>query len=72
MQSSSCGRWLTRSIDIFVNADVLSTGAVIKDVPDGRDGNSARSARAGGDGDRCDHLCVIVPVKRAISEQIVK
>ena len=35
-------------------------------------GNSARSARAAADGDKCDHLCVFVPIKRAISEQIVR
>ncbi|KAK7708079.1 hypothetical protein SLS64_006901 [Diaporthe eres] len=63
---------LVDKVNIFVKAEVLSTGAVIRDMPGGQDGNSARSARAAADGDKYDHLCVFVPIKRAISEQIVK
>ncbi|KAL1881291.1 hypothetical protein Daus18300_001143 [Diaporthe australafricana] len=63
---------LVDKVSVFIKADVLSTGAVIRDMPGGQDGNSARSARAAADGHKCDHLCVFVPIERAISEQIVK
>ncbi|KAG4025453.1 hypothetical protein MFRU_058g00360 [Monilinia fructicola] len=63
---------LIKVVRIFVKADVLSTGAVIVDLPGVHDSNAARAAVAAGYTKQCTGLWVCAPINRAVDDKAAR
>ncbi|RYC65350.1 hypothetical protein CHU98_g878 [Xylaria longipes] len=60
---------LIKVVRIYTKADVLSSGAVIVDLPGTKDSNAARAAVAGKYIEKCDNLWVVSMITRAVDDQ---
>ncbi|KAI1353072.1 hypothetical protein F5Y01DRAFT_303528 [Xylaria sp. FL0043] len=60
---------LIKVVRIYTKADVLSTGAVIVDLPGVQDSNAARAAVAADYIQRCSGLYVVSTITRAVNDQ---
>ncbi|TGJ81074.1 hypothetical protein E0Z10_g7676 [Xylaria hypoxylon] len=60
---------LIKVVRIYTKADVLSTGAVIVDLPGVRDSNAARAAVAAKYIEKCSGLWVVSMIARAVDDQ---
>ncbi|RWA10794.1 hypothetical protein EKO27_g4316 [Xylaria grammica] len=60
---------LIKVVRIYTKADVLSTGAVIVDLPGVKDSNAARSAVAANYIEKCNGLWVVSMITRAVHDQ---
>ncbi|KAI1117929.1 hypothetical protein F5Y14DRAFT_463973 [Nemania sp. NC0429] len=60
---------LIKVVRVYSKADVLSSGAVIVDLPGIRDSNAARAAVAGKYIEKCDGLWVVSMITRAVDDQ---
>ncbi|GAP88484.1 putative tat pathway signal sequence protein [Rosellinia necatrix] len=60
---------LIKVVRIYTKADVLSSGAVIVDLPSVRDSNVARAAVAEKYIEKCDSLWVVSMITRAVDDQ---
>ncbi|KAJ2995161.1 hypothetical protein NUW58_g1356 [Xylaria curta] len=60
---------LIKVVRIFTKADVLSSGAVIVDLPGVQDSNAARAAVAGKYIEKCNGLWVVSIITRAVDDQ---
>ncbi|KAI1429250.1 hypothetical protein F5Y12DRAFT_727371 [Xylaria sp. FL1777] len=60
---------LVKVVRIYTKADVLSTGAVIVDLPGVQDSNAAREAVAGKYIEKCNGLWVVSMITRAVDYQ---
>ncbi|KAI1752357.1 hypothetical protein F4782DRAFT_530612 [Xylaria castorea] len=60
---------LIKVVRIYTKADVLSSGAVIVDLPGVQDSNAARAAVAGKYIEQCDSLLVVSMITRAVDDQ---
>lgn len=69
--SSESGLWpLIASVQVWVNAPVLATGAVLVDLPGVMDTNQARSRISKKYMESCAHLFVVSPMKRAVNDSV--
>ncbi|OGM46914.1 hypothetical protein ABOM_004500 [Aspergillus bombycis] len=70
-RSSDIGLWpLIRVVRIYVKARVLSTGAVLVDLPGVFDSNAARVAVAEDYMKRCSAHWVVSPINRAVDDKV--
>ncbi|ETS80015.1 hypothetical protein PFICI_07544 [Pestalotiopsis fici W106-1] len=60
---------LIKVVRIFVKADVLSTGAVIVDLPGVQDSNAARAAMAEKYIENCKYIWIVAPITRAVDDK---
>ncbi|KAI8949489.1 hypothetical protein F4801DRAFT_403829 [Xylaria longipes] len=60
---------LIKVVRIYTKADVLSSGAVIVDLPGVKDSNAARAAVAGKYIEKCNALWVVSMIARAVDDQ---
>ncbi|KAI1326365.1 hypothetical protein F5Y16DRAFT_231082 [Xylariaceae sp. FL0255] len=60
---------LIKVVRIYTKAEVLSSGAVIVDLPGVKDSNAARSAVAGKYIEKCHGLWVVSDITRAVDDQ---
>ncbi|KAI0448945.1 hypothetical protein F5B21DRAFT_509652 [Xylaria acuta] len=60
---------LIKVVRIYTKADVLSSGAVIVDLPGVKDSNAARAAVAGKYIEKCNGLWVVSMITRAVDDQ---
>lgn len=60
---------LIRAVRIYVKAPVLSTGAVIVDLPGTQDSNAARAAVAEKYREKCTGLWIVSPINRAVDDK---
>lgn len=60
---------LIRVVRVYVKAPVLSTGAVIVDLPGTRGSNAARAAVAEKNKEKCTALWIVSPVTRAVNDE---
>ncbi|KAL9075583.1 MAG: hypothetical protein Q9157_003987 [Trypethelium eluteriae] len=63
---------LIKVVRIFTKAPVLSTGAVIVDLPGVQDSNAARQAVCEGYIKRCNGLWIVAPIIRAVDNKAAK
>ncbi|KAL9095127.1 MAG: hypothetical protein Q9165_002730 [Trypethelium subeluteriae] len=63
---------LIKVVRIFTTAPVLSTGAVIVDLPGVQDSNAARQAVCEGYIKRCTGLWIVAPIIRAVDNKAAK
>ncbi|KAH9898903.1 hypothetical protein F4778DRAFT_782503 [Xylariomycetidae sp. FL2044] len=63
---------LIKVVKIFTKADVLSTGAIIVDLPGVEDSNAARSAVANKYIEKCDGIWVVAAITRAVDDKAAK
>ncbi|KAI0010153.1 hypothetical protein F4779DRAFT_578938 [Xylariaceae sp. FL0662B] len=63
---------LIKVVRIHTKADVLSTGAVIVDLPGVEDSNAARAAIANKYIEKCDSVWVVAAITRAINDKAAK
>lgn len=63
---------LVRQIDIKCSSPALSSGTTLVDLPGLADTNAARSAVALEYLEKCDHICIVAPISRAVDDKIAK
>ena len=63
---------LIKLVRIFTQADALSTGAVIVDLPGVHDSNAARAAVAERYMKQCTGLWIVAPINRAVDDKAAK
>ncbi|KAI1322901.1 hypothetical protein F5Y16DRAFT_403978 [Xylariaceae sp. FL0255] len=63
---------LIKVVRIFTKAHVLSTGAVIVDLPGVQDSNAARAAVAANYMKSCTGLWIVAPINRAVDDKTAK
>ncbi|KAF3022460.1 hypothetical protein E8E14_009658 [Neopestalotiopsis sp. 37M] len=63
---------LIKVVRIFIKADVLSTGAVIVDLPGVQDSNAARAAMAEKYIEKCKYIWIVAPITRAVDDKTAK
>lgn len=68
--SSELEFWpLIRVVRLYLKASVLSTGAVIVDLPGTQDSNAARAAVANKYLEKCTGLWIVAPINRAVNDR---
>ncbi|KAI1363707.1 hypothetical protein F5Y08DRAFT_354221 [Xylaria arbuscula] len=60
---------LIKVVRVYTKADVLSTGAVIVDLPGVKDSNAARAAVAGKYIKKCNAIWIVSSITRAVDDQ---
>ena len=63
---------LIKVVRIYTKSDVLSTGAVVVDLPGVHDSNAARAAVAEGYIKQCTGLWIVAPINRAVDDKAAK
>lgn len=63
---------LVRQIQIKCSSPALSSGTTLVDLPGLADTNAARSAVALEYLEKCDHICIVAPISRAVDDKIAK
>ncbi|KAI0168301.1 hypothetical protein BJ166DRAFT_611252 [Pestalotiopsis sp. NC0098] len=63
---------LIKVVRMFIKADVLSTGAVIVDLPGVQDSNAARAAVAENYIKNCKYVWVVAPITRAVDDKTAR
>ncbi|KAK6219041.1 hypothetical protein LQW54_002543 [Pestalotiopsis sp. IQ-011] len=63
---------LIKVVRMFIKADVLSTGAVIVDLPGVQDSNAARTAVAENYIKNCKYVWVVAPITRAVDDKTAR
>ncbi|KAF8475018.1 hypothetical protein BDZ91DRAFT_712137 [Kalaharituber pfeilii] len=63
---------LIKVVKLYVKADVLSTGAIIVDLPGAHDANAARAGIADGYLKNCTGLWIVAPITRAVDDKTAK
>ncbi len=67
------GPWpLIKKVQIFCNADVLATGAVLVDLPGTGDSNKARNRVAEDYMSKCELHWVVAPIDRIVDSESVR
>jgi hypothetical protein len=61
---------LIRAVRLYVKAPVLSTGAVIVDLPGMQDSNVARANVASKYLEKCSAIWIVAPITRAVDDQL--
>lgn len=61
---------LIRQVRIFVHCAVLSSGAVLVDLPGAGDSNAARNRIAQSYMTRADRFFIVAPIARAVSNKV--
>ncbi|KAK2062657.1 hypothetical protein LY76DRAFT_667868 [Colletotrichum caudatum] len=63
---------LIKVVRVFLKSDVVSTGAVLVDLPGGRDFNATRAAVAAKYIKECSRLWVVAPINRAVDDKTAR
>ncbi|KAK2032877.1 hypothetical protein LX32DRAFT_670910 [Colletotrichum zoysiae] len=63
---------LIKVVRVFLKSDAVSTGAVIVDLPGGRDSNATRAAVAAKYVKECSRLWVVAPINRAVDDKTAR
>jgi hypothetical protein len=61
---------IIQSTRVFVNAAVLSRGTILVDFPGSNDTNEARNRVAKEQMAECDHIFIVTPARRAITNKV--
>ena len=71
--SAQNGAWpLIKKVQLFCNAQILATGAVLVDLPGVNDSNKARNRVAKDYMDQCENYWLVAPVDRILDSDTMK